>query len=89
MKWLYLTNFHLKIDFCFVLEFYQHNFFTGESSEDGPDRNGKCILIFSTPHSGKTTLLQGIMNFVFEVSSSDNFRLCFEPELTRKVNMLF
>lgn len=56
----------------------------GESSEDGPDRNGKCILIFSTPHSGKTTLLQGIMNFVFEVSSSDNFRLCFEPELTRK-----
>lgn len=59
----------------------------GEVSEDGPDRNGKCLLIFSTPHSGKITLLQGIMNYVFGVSSDDNFRLCFEPELTRKSDM--
>lgn len=63
-------------------------FFTGEASEDGPDRNGKGILMFSTPHSGKTTLLQGIMNFVFGVSSTDNFRLCFEQDLKRKVKQL-
>lgn len=28
------------------------------------------------------------MNFVFGVSSTDNFRLCFEPELSKKVKQL-
>lgn len=57
----------------------------GEELDDGCIQIGKSILLFSTPHSGKTTLLQGIMNFIFGVSSADGFRLCFAPELTVKV----
>lgn len=56
----------------------------GEELDDGCIQIGKSILLFSTPHSGKTTLLQGIMNFIFGVSSADGFRLCFAPELTVK-----
>lgn len=56
----------------------------GDVLEDGCIQNGKSILLFSMPHSGKTTLLQGIMNFIFGVSSADGFRLCFAPELTVK-----
>lgn len=61
---------------------------TGEAPNGGPNQNGKGILIFSTPHSGKTTLLQGIMNFIFGVSSTDNFRLCFAPEVSNTVCQL-
>lgn len=57
-------------------------YFTGEVPIHGPAQSGKGLLIFSTPHSGKTTLLQGIMNYIFGVSSSDNFRLCFAPEFS-------
>lgn len=56
----------------------------GDVLEDGCIQNGKSILVFSAPHSGKTTLLQGIMNFIFGVSSSDDYRLSFAPELTSK-----
>lgn len=63
-------------------------YFTGEVSIHGPAQNGKGLLIFSTPHSGKTTLLQGIMNYIFGVSSSDNFRLCFAPEFSNTVCQL-
>lgn len=57
----------------------------GEELDDGCLQNGKSILLFSMPHSGKTTLLQGMMNFIFGVSSADDFRLCFSPELMVKV----
>lgn len=60
-------------------------FFTGEALEDCCIQNGKSILLFSTPHSGKTTLLEGILNFILGVSSSDGYRLSFAPELTSKV----
>lgn len=39
----------------------------------------------STPHSGKTTLLQGIMNYILGVTYHDNIRLGFAPEITEKV----
>lgn len=65
----------------YLIKFY----FIGEVFEDRCIQNGKSILLFSTPHSGKTTLLQGIMNFIFGVSSADSFRLCFAPALTVKV----
>lgn len=60
-------------------------FFIGEALEDCCIQNGKSILLFSTPHSGKTTLLEGILNFILGVSSSDDYRLSFAPELTSKV----
>lgn len=60
-------------------------YFIGEALEDGCIQNGKSILLFSMPLSGKTTLLQGLMNFIFGVSSADDFRLCFAPDLTVKV----
>lgn len=62
-------------------------YFIGETIEDWWIQNAKSILLFSVPHSGKTTLLQGMMNFIFGVSSADGFRLCFAPELTVKVGI--
>lgn len=59
--------------------------FIGKSLEDGLNQNGKSILMMSTPHSGRTTLLQGMMNFIFGVSSNDDFRLCFAPEILNMV----
>lgn len=72
---------HLLNETKSIFKFY----FIGEALEDRCIQNGKSILLFSMPHSGKTTLLQGIMNFIFGVSSADSFRLCFAPALTVKV----
>ncbi|XP_078331369.1 uncharacterized protein LOC144625147 [Crassostrea virginica] len=45
--------------------------------------NGKSVIIFSTPHSGKTTLLEGIMNYILGVLYTDKIRFQFTPEIGR------
>ncbi|XP_062596737.1 uncharacterized protein LOC134258212 [Saccostrea cucullata] len=46
----------------------------GEANESlAADR--KSILLMSTPHCGKTTHIEGIMNFIFGVNFEDDFRL--------------
>nr|XP_022292805.1 uncharacterized protein LOC111103675 [Crassostrea virginica] len=53
----------------------------GESPEEDQTQSFKSVLMVSTPHSGKTTLLQGIMNFIIGVSYNDTFRLGFAREI--------
>ncbi|XP_061169377.1 uncharacterized protein LOC133178672 [Saccostrea echinata] len=50
--------------------------------EDVSARNAdrKCILLMSTPHSGKTTLVEGFMNYIFGVNFDDPFRLCLAKD---------
>ena len=57
----------------------------GESPEEDHTQSFKSVLMVSTPHSGKTTFLQGILNFIAGVSYCDEFRLGFPPEILDEV----
>nr|XP_022292804.1 uncharacterized protein LOC111103674 [Crassostrea virginica] len=56
----------------------------GKSLDENQSQSFKRVLMVSTPHSGKTTLMQGIMNFIVGVSYNDDFRLSFGQDLFSK-----
>ena len=60
-------------------------FVVGKSLDENQSQSFKRVLMVSTPHSGKTTLMQGIMNFIVGVSYNDDFRLSFGQDLFSKV----
>lgn len=68
---------------CFI---YVFNFITGEIPNNWARQDNKTILLVSNPHSGHKTHLQGVMNFIFGVSSKDDFRLGLSSDITKKVS---
>lgn len=50
---------------------------------------GKSALIISTQNSGKTTLLQELLNFILGLSEEDGFRFGFGPEIMNTVWVIF
>lgn len=59
--------------------------FLGDTDENKRQIDGKSILLISTPHSGKTTLIQGIMNYILGVRFNDDFRFCLPPDIADQV----
>ncbi|XP_062618029.1 uncharacterized protein LOC134279626 [Saccostrea cucullata] len=56
----------------------------GDGSQPNAER--KSILLISAPHSGKTTLIEGIMNYIFGVTFKDDFRLCLSQSIKDEVH---
>lgn len=59
--------------------------FLGDTNEGQRLIAGKSILLISTPHSGKTTLIEGIMNYVLGVRFDDDFRFCLPLDISDQV----